>query len=62
MKSQNCFADWFHKLAFPPAEYEGSFFPMSSLTHVVSGVFDDGYSNRGEVESYCGFNLHFFYG
>jgi hypothetical protein len=31
--------------------YEGSFFPTSSPTPVVVGVFDDRYSNRGEVES-----------
>jgi hypothetical protein len=29
--------------------YEGSFFSTSSPTH-VGGVFDDGYSNRSEVE------------
>jgi hypothetical protein len=27
------------------------FFPISSPTPVVGGVFDDSYSNRGEVES-----------
>jgi hypothetical protein len=32
--------------------YEGSFFFISSKTPVVGGVFDDGYSNRGEVESF----------
>jgi hypothetical protein len=31
--------------------YECTFFPTSSLIPVVGGVFDDGYSNRGEVES-----------
>jgi hypothetical protein len=31
--------------------YKGSFFPASSPTPVVGGVADDGYSNRGEVES-----------
>jgi hypothetical protein len=31
--------------------YEGSFFPTSSPTPVVSGVANNGYSNRGEVES-----------
>jgi hypothetical protein len=40
----------------PPAVYKGSFFPTSSPTH-VGCVFDDGYSNRGEVKSYCGFDL-----
>jgi hypothetical protein len=36
-----------HQVAFPPAVYEGSFFP----TTPVVGVFGDSYSNRGEVES-----------
>jgi hypothetical protein len=35
--------------------YKGSFFPTSSPTHVGGGVFDDSYSNRGKVESYCDF-------
>jgi hypothetical protein len=39
-----------HQLAFLPAVDYGSFFPTSSPTHIVVGVFDDGYSNRDEVE------------
>jgi hypothetical protein len=31
-------------------------------TFVVGGVFDDSHSNRSEVESWCGFDLHFLYG
>jgi hypothetical protein len=42
--------------------YEDSFFPTSLPTPIVGGVFDDGYSNRDEVESYCGFDLHLLYG
>jgi hypothetical protein len=42
------FPEWLYQLAFPPAVYEGSFSPTSSPTPVVSGVFDDSYSNRGE--------------
>jgi hypothetical protein len=40
---------------------KGSFFPTSPLTPGGGGggVFNDGYSNRGEVESYCDFDLHF---
>jgi hypothetical protein len=45
-----CTSLHFHQLAFPPAVYKGSFFPTSSPTH-VGGVFDDGYFNRGKVES-----------
>jgi hypothetical protein len=47
---QNFFPEWLYQLAFPPAVYYGSFFPTSSPTHDGDGVFDDGYSNRGEVE------------
>jgi hypothetical protein len=39
-----------YQLAFPPAEYKCSFFTTSSPIP-VGGVFDDGYSKRGEVES-----------
>jgi hypothetical protein len=56
------FAEWLHQLAFPPEVYEGSFFPTFSPTCVVGVVFDDCYSNRDEVESYCSFGLHFLYG
>jgi hypothetical protein len=35
--------------------YEGSFFPEFSLALVVGCVLDYSYSNRGEVESLCGF-------
>jgi hypothetical protein len=38
------------------------YFPAFAPTIVVGGVFDDSYSNRGEVESYCAFDLHFLYG
>jgi hypothetical protein len=31
-------------------------------TPVAGGVFDDGYSSMGEMESECGFNLSFIYG
>jgi hypothetical protein len=50
-KPSNFFPEWLYQLAFPPAVYEGSFFPTFLPTHVVGGVFDDSYSNRGEVES-----------
>jgi hypothetical protein len=38
-------------------------FPPASLpTFVGSGVLNGSNSNRSEVESYCGFDLHFLYG
>jgi hypothetical protein len=56
------FPKWLHWLAIPKVVYEGSFFPTSSPTPVVGGIFADSYSNRGEMESQCGFDLHFLYG
>jgi hypothetical protein len=35
----------------PNSSVQGSVFPTSLPAPVVVGVFDDGYSNRGEVES-----------
>jgi hypothetical protein len=40
-----------YQLEFPPTMYKHSFIPTSLPTHAVGGVFDDGYSNRGELES-----------
>ena len=31
----------------------------STLAYVISYIFDDGHSNRHEVISHCGFDLHF---
>jgi hypothetical protein len=50
-KPSYCFPKWLHYLAFLPAVYEGSFFPTLSPTFIGHGVFDNSYSNRGEVES-----------
>jgi hypothetical protein len=38
------------------------FSSASSPGFVVCGVLDDSHSNRDEVESECGIDLHFFYG
>jgi hypothetical protein len=40
--------------------YKGSFFPATSSTFGVGGIFDVSYFNRSEVESECGFDLHSF--
>ena len=39
--------------------YKGSLFSTSSSTFVISVLFDDNRSDRCEVISLCGFNLHF---
>jgi hypothetical protein len=46
---------------FLPEVYADSFFPAASPT-IVGGVLDGSYSNRSEVESYRGFDLHLLYG
>ena len=43
----------------PTKVYEGSFFSTSLPTFVICGLFDDSHSDRCEVISHCGFNLHF---
>ena len=43
----------------PPTVHKGSVFSTSSPTFVISCLFDDGYFNRCEVVSHCGFDLHF---
>jgi hypothetical protein len=43
-------------------QHMGYLFPTASPTCVVGGVLDTSYSNRSEVESLCGFDLHFHYG
>ena len=39
--------------------YEGSFFSTSLPTFVICILFDDSHSDRCEVISHCGFDLHF---
>jgi hypothetical protein len=47
----------------PKAVYEGSFSPHPCHQDLFLFVFfDDNHSNRSEVESYWGFDLHFLYG
>lgn len=52
----------FHRAApitFPPAVHKCSFIAASSLTLVIHCPFDDNRSDRGEVNSHRGFDLHF---
>ena len=54
-----CFPQWLHQFTFPPTMHEGSLFSTSSPTFVICVVFDDSHSDRYEVISHCGFDLHF---
>ena len=53
-----CFPQWLHQSAFPPTVQKHSPFSTSSPALVICW-FDDSPSDRCEVISHCGFNLHF---
>ena len=52
------FPQWLHQFTFLPTVQEGFLFSRSSLTLIISSLFDDSHSNRCEVISHCGFDLH----
>ena len=37
-----------------------SFFSTSSLTFIISSLFDDKYSDICDIASHCGVDLHFY--
>jgi hypothetical protein len=46
----------------PTSSVRGFLFHTSSPTFFVVGFLDGSYSNKSEVEFWCGFDLHFLYG
>ena len=52
------FPQWLHQSAFPPTMQKGSPF-STSLPALVRWFIDDSHSDRCEIVSHCGFNLHF---
>ena len=48
-----------YQSTFPPTMHEGFLFPTSSPTSAVCWFIDGSHSDRCEVISLCGFNLHF---
>ena len=54
-----CFPQWWHQSAFPLTVQKGSLFSTSSPAVVVHWLIHDSHSDRCEVISRCGFNLHF---
>ena len=54
-----CSPQWLHKFTFPPRVYQGSLFSTTSPALVIYRLFDGGHSDRCEVISHCGFDLHF---
>ena len=58
-KLPQCLPQWLHHFTFSPTVYQGSLFSISLATLVTCLLFDDNDSDRCEVISYCGFDLHF---
>ena len=56
-RTSTLFSILLHQFTFLPAVYKG--FLLSSLLPTFVIVFDDCLSDRYEVISYCGFDLHF---
>ena len=56
--SPYCFSQWLQQSAFPPRVQKRSPFPTCSPVLVVSSIIDDSHSDRCEMTSHSGFNLH----
>ena len=58
-KPPDCFPQWLYQFSFPPTVNKHFLFSTSSPTPVICGLFNNGHSDRCEVISLCGFDLHF---
>ena len=50
---------WLYQFTFPPTVQEHFLFSTPSPAFIVCRLFDEGHSERHEVISHCGFDLHF---
>ena len=50
---------WLHLCTLLPTVFKGSLCFTSLPTFVLCDLFNDSYSDRCEVISHCGFDLHF---
>ena len=50
---------WLYQFTFPPTVQESSLLSTPSPAFIVCRLFDDAHSDRCEVISHCGFDLHF---
>ena len=55
----NVFHSCCYQFTFPPTLQECSPFSTPSPSFIVCRFFEDGHSDRCEVISHCGFDLHF---
>ena len=58
-KHPHCFPQQLYQFTFPPTVRKNSPFYTSLSALVMSCLFDESHSNRCEVASHCGFDLHF---
>ena len=58
-KPPYCFPQWLHQFTFPPKVYKGSLFSISLPKIAICCLFDNSHSDRYEVISHRGFDLHF---
>ena len=54
-----CFPQCLHQSAFPSTVCQGTLFCTTLPVLVVCSFVYDGHSDRCEMVSHCGFNLHF---
>ena len=50
---------WLYQFTLPPTVQECSLFSTPSSAFIVCRLLDDGHSDRCDVISHCGFDLHF---
>ena len=55
----DCSPQWLNRFTLLPTIHEGSLFSTSSPTVAVSCLLDFSHSNKCEVTSHHGFDLHF---
>ena len=58
-KTPYWFPQWLHQFTSPPKVHERSLFSTSLPAFVICGLFVDSHFDKCEVESHCGFDLHF---
>ena len=58
-ESPYCLPQWLHQFKFQPIMHKGSIVSISSPTLVMSCLFYNGHSDKCEVISHYGFDLHF---
>ena len=60
LRTAPCCPPWcLHRFASPPVMLEAPLFSMPSSALAVTYLFEDGDSDRCQVVSHCGFDMHF---